>query len=182
MKTGIHPEYTKTLVRCMCGNEFETRSTAGDTITVDLCSECHPFYTGKQREAAHVLSQVGNEIARRDVAHSTLVRMRDAALELYEHLGRGSDTNIVGDYLRENWELKRSLHESVTNSEVDRSYELALASGAVGGKILGAGGGGFMLFYVPEESHPRVRRVLRHLRELPFRFDTEGSRIIHVGR
>ena len=49
MKTGIHPEYTKTLVRCMCGNEFETRSTAGDTITVDLCSERHPFYTGKQR-------------------------------------------------------------------------------------------------------------------------------------
>jgi large subunit ribosomal protein L31 len=49
MKTGIHPEYTTTLVRCMCGNEFETRSTAGDTITVDLCSECHPFYTGKQR-------------------------------------------------------------------------------------------------------------------------------------
>ena len=49
MKSGIHPEYTKTLVRCMCGNEFETRSTAGDTITVDLCSACHPFYTGKQR-------------------------------------------------------------------------------------------------------------------------------------
>ena len=49
MKAGIHPEYTKTLVRCMCGNEFETRSTAGDMITVDLCSECHPFYTGKQR-------------------------------------------------------------------------------------------------------------------------------------
>lgn len=49
MKTGIHPEYTTTTVRCTCGNEFETRSTAGDTITVDVCSVCHPFYTGKQR-------------------------------------------------------------------------------------------------------------------------------------
>lgn len=49
MKTEIHPEYTTTLVRCMCGNEFETRSTAGDNITVDVCSVCHPFYTGKQR-------------------------------------------------------------------------------------------------------------------------------------
>ena len=49
MKTDIHPEYTTTLVRCMCGNEFETRSTAGDAITVDVCSVCHPFYTGKQR-------------------------------------------------------------------------------------------------------------------------------------
>ena len=49
MKTGIHPEYTTTKVRCTCGNEFETRSTAGDTITVDVCSVCHPFYTGRQR-------------------------------------------------------------------------------------------------------------------------------------
>ncbi len=49
MKAGIHPEYTTTLVRCTCGNEFETRSTAGGSITVDVCSACHPFYTGKQR-------------------------------------------------------------------------------------------------------------------------------------
>ncbi len=49
MKTDIHPEYTETQVRCMCGNEFTTRSTAGETITVDVCSVCHPFYTGKQR-------------------------------------------------------------------------------------------------------------------------------------
>ena len=49
MKTGIHPEYTKTLVRCTCGNEFETRSTAGESISVDVCSVCHPFFTGKQR-------------------------------------------------------------------------------------------------------------------------------------
>ncbi|TCJ19405.1 50S ribosomal protein L31 [Rubrobacter taiwanensis] len=49
MKQGIHPEYTKTLVRCSCGNEFETRSTAGEVITVDVCSACHPFYTGRQR-------------------------------------------------------------------------------------------------------------------------------------
>ncbi|MGB3682652.1 MAG: 50S ribosomal protein L31 [Rubrobacteraceae bacterium] len=49
MKTDIHPEYTDTQVRCMCGNEFTTRSTAGDSITVDVCSVCHPFYTGKQR-------------------------------------------------------------------------------------------------------------------------------------
>ena len=49
MKTGIHPEYTKTLVRCMCGNEFETRSTVGEQVHLDVCSNCHPFYTGRQR-------------------------------------------------------------------------------------------------------------------------------------
>jgi large subunit ribosomal protein L31 len=49
MKTGIHPEYTNTLVRCMCGNSFETRSTATEHINLEVCSVCHPFYTGKQR-------------------------------------------------------------------------------------------------------------------------------------
>ncbi|MCA1849407.1 MAG: 50S ribosomal protein L31, partial [Actinobacteria bacterium] len=47
MKTGIHPEYTTTVVRCTCGNEFETRSTAGEHIHLDICSVCHPFYTGR---------------------------------------------------------------------------------------------------------------------------------------
>jgi large subunit ribosomal protein L31 len=49
MKTGIHPEYTRTVVRCMCGNSFETRSTAGERINLEVCSVCHPFYTGRQR-------------------------------------------------------------------------------------------------------------------------------------
>ena len=49
MKTDIHPQYDTTIVRCTCGNEFETRSTAGEAIHVDVCSVCHPFYTGKQR-------------------------------------------------------------------------------------------------------------------------------------
>ena len=49
MKTGIHPEYARTVVRCMCGNSFETRSTAGEHIHLEVCSVCHPFYTGKQR-------------------------------------------------------------------------------------------------------------------------------------
>ena len=49
MKTGIHPEYTSTAVRCMCGNSFETRSTAGEQINLEVCSVCHPFYTGRQR-------------------------------------------------------------------------------------------------------------------------------------
>ena len=49
MKTGIHPEYTNTVVRCMCGNSFETRSTAGEYINLEVCSVCHPFYTGRQR-------------------------------------------------------------------------------------------------------------------------------------
>ena len=49
MKNGIHPEYTKTVVKCACGNEFTTRSTMGDLVTIDICNKCHPFFTGKQK-------------------------------------------------------------------------------------------------------------------------------------
>jgi D-glycero-alpha-D-manno-heptose-7-phosphate kinase len=140
------------------------------------------FYTGKQRDAATVLSEVGEQIARGDSTLAALVRMRESALALVHALGAGGNADLVGRALRENWELKRSLHPSVSNADVDGAYESALRAGALGGKILGAGAGGFLLLYAPEERHPQVRECLRDLRELPFRFDSEGSRIVFVGR
>jgi D-glycero-alpha-D-manno-heptose-7-phosphate kinase len=107
--------------------------------------------------------------------------MRDSALELFHALGAGGDADLVGEALRKNWELKRSLHHSVSNAEIDRAHESALRAGALGGKVLGAGGGGFLLLYAWEERHPRVREALRGLRELSFGFDTEGSRIVFAG-
>ena len=69
MKTGIHPEYTATRVHCTrCGTEFETRSTAGDAITIDVCSNCHPFYTGKQRsvDTGGRVQRFMNRLSRQD--------------------------------------------------------------------------------------------------------------------
>lgn len=140
------------------------------------------FYTGQQRAAATVLSEVGEQIARGDATLAVLGRIRDSALELVHALGAGGSADLVGQALRENWELKRSLHPGVSNAEVDRAYESALGAGALGGKLLGAGGGGFLLLYAPEERHPDVRESLPGLRELPFRFDSEGSRILFEGR
>ena len=140
------------------------------------------FYTGRQRDAATVLSEVGEQIARSEAALTALGRMRDSALALVRALGAGGNADLVGRALRENWELKRSLHPSVSNAEVDGAYGRALEAGALGGKILGAGGGGFLLLYAPEERHPHVRESLRGLRELPFGFDSEGSRILFAGR
>jgi len=140
------------------------------------------FYTGRQRDAAAVLSQVGERIARDDVTLAALRRMRDSALELIAALGAGGNADLVGTALHENWKLKRSLHPSVSNAEVDRAYERAHSAGALGGKILGAGGGGFLLLYAPEEQQARVRASLRGWRELPFGFDSEGSRIVFAGR
>jgi D-glycero-alpha-D-manno-heptose-7-phosphate kinase len=140
------------------------------------------FYTGRQRDAAAVLSGLGEQMTRREATSAALRRMRDSALELIDALDGGGNADLVGRALHENWELKRSLHPSVSNAEIDDAYDRALKAGALGGKILGAGGGGFLLLYAPKERQARVRASLRGLRELPFGFDSEGSRIIFAGR
>jgi D-glycero-alpha-D-manno-heptose-7-phosphate kinase len=84
-----------------------------------------------------------------------------------------------GELLHEAWVLKRSLPGSVSNPEIDAHYEAARGAGAVGGKLLGAGGGGFLLFYVEPDRQSAVRTALASLFELPFRFDDSGSRITY---
>jgi D-glycero-alpha-D-manno-heptose-7-phosphate kinase len=135
------------------------------------------FYTGRSRQAGDVLGRVGDNIAQGGVTPD-LVRMRDLALSLNERLAAADDLDLMGELLHENWLLKRGLDGSVSGPEIDDAYERALAAGALGGKLLGAGGGGFLLFYVRPEQQPSVRTALRDLRELPFRFAKEGSKII----
>ncbi len=139
------------------------------------------FYTRRQRAAAGVLGELAGDIVAKPAVRTALGRMRDMALELYERLGNGGSPGLVGEFLHENWELKRGL-AGVTSDEVDGDYHLARENGAIGGKLLGAGRGGFLLFYVPPARQADVRRALSHLRELPFKFEPEGSRIMFVGR
>lgn len=140
------------------------------------------FYTGRQRAAATILDSVNKQIGTLASTSKSLDRMRDLALELFQGLGNGASPEIVGEALHENWELKRGLHESVSNGYLDELYQRARSHGALGGKVLGAGGGGFLMLYVEEDRRPAVRRALSELRELRFRFEREGSTIIHVGR
>jgi D-glycero-alpha-D-manno-heptose-7-phosphate kinase len=137
------------------------------------------FYTGKQRSAAKVLRGTDASAGSRDTTRS-LGRLRDLARELYEEMGKGN-SEALGEYLHKGWEYKRRLG-GVTSPKVDRWYADARAAGAIGGKLLGAGGGGFMLFYAPRDRHDEIRKALPDLREVSMRFDTTGSRIIHIGR
>lgn len=148
----------------------------------DLENSLLMFYTGKQRGSDAVLDQIGVSAAAGDAAQAQLARMRDLAIELYQELGADAPAERVGEYLHENWLLKRRLADGVSDEQIDGWYESARAAGAIGGKLLGAGGGGFLLFYVPRERHDAVRSALRELRELPIRIDHHGSRIISVGR
>jgi D-glycero-alpha-D-manno-heptose-7-phosphate kinase len=133
------------------------------------------FYTGRQRTAGDVLSHQ-REAARDGSATETLIAMRDLAYELRDALGEG-DIDSFGSVLHRNWELKRTLAGGVSDEELDALYARAMEAGASGGKLLGAGGGGFLLFLAPPQRHAALRAALSDLRETPFRFAANGAHI-----
>ena len=136
------------------------------------------FFTGAQRSASKILNKL--EPGSSASARRRLGRLRDLALSLYEDLGKG-DPDVLGDYLHRGWEQKRRL-VGVTTPQIDAWYVAARRAGALGGKLLGAGGGGFLLFYVPRDRQNAVRKALSELRELPITLEREGSRIMYLGR
>jgi D-glycero-alpha-D-manno-heptose-7-phosphate kinase len=133
------------------------------------------FYTGRQRAASEVLNGQQQAIRNGD-AVGALKAMRDLAYELRDRLCAG-DVDAFGPLLHRNWELKRSLANGVSDSEIDACYDDALSAGAMGGKLLGAGAGGFLLICASPERQPGVRAALARLREVPFRFAARGSHI-----
>ena len=89
------------------------------------------------------------------------------------------DFDEFGKLLDYTWKLKRGLNNNISNSFIDEIYDEAINTGAYGGKLLGAGGGGFMLFYIRKELQDKLRGRLKNLLEIPFKFDEEGSKVIY---
>jgi len=133
------------------------------------------FYTGLRRTASDVAATYVADIAARTKQLTRIRQMVNEGLSIL--CGTGS-LDAFGDLLDESWHLKRSLSGAVSNTQVDEIYAEAKRGGARGGKLLGAGGGGFVLFYVPPDCRKQVRERLRNLLWVPFRFDTTGSQII----
>ncbi len=107
-----------------------------------------------------------------------LHRIREIVLESKKILlGKGSLLSF-GNLLRESWEIKSSLSEKISNPEIDGMIQAAQHAGAQGGKILGAGGGGFLLVFAEPGVQAKVRERLSSLPEIPFRFDDQGSRVV----
>jgi len=107
------------------------------------------------------------------------LQMKSIVEESYEILvSPDRNLNEFGELMNETWKLKKTLSDKVTNSEIDELYKIALKNGAVGGKLLGAGGGGFIVFYVETENQPKVRQALNNYLHVPFKFDFDGSKII----
>jgi D-glycero-alpha-D-manno-heptose-7-phosphate kinase len=129
-------------------------------------------------------SRYASEIAREQVRNthrklSELKRMREMVSEALDILrGPVHGYEAFGRLLHESWMLKRELTELISNSTIDEIYETAIRAGALGGKLCGAGGGGFILFFVPPERQPRVKAALDHLLLVPMRFENLASHII----
>jgi D-glycero-alpha-D-manno-heptose-7-phosphate kinase len=141
----------------------------------ELNSHLMLFYTGIKRTAADVAQTYVNDIANKK-RHLRITK--DLVKEGLAVLGSGQDMTAFGELMHEAWQVKRSLSDKVSNSEVDDIYQRAIDTGAIGGKLTGAGGGGFILLFVPPDRHRPVREALSHLIYVPFKFEFSGSQII----
>ena len=137
------------------------------------------LYTGDVREASSILEEQKANTRQGDKMDS-LGKLRDMALELKGRLNGNASSDILGEVLHQGWMLKKQLASGVSNDKIDEYYQKALDAGALGGKLLGAGGGGFLLLYCPRQNQPAVKEALNHLRDLKFSLEPEGSKIIYV--
>lgn len=136
------------------------------------------FWTGLQRDAGAILGEQRSRIAE---TSETLVRMRDMAAECRDVLLQyRNDPGPLGSILDAGWQAKRSLTSKISSALIDASYAAAVAAGALGGKLVGAGGGGFLYLVVPEERQAAVRRALPEMVDIPVRYEPRGSRLLSV--
>jgi D-glycero-alpha-D-manno-heptose-7-phosphate kinase len=137
------------------------------------------FYTGITRRASGVLKDQQEAMVSQRSKQRVMKRMVQLAHDLRAELQR-NHLEAFGALLHENWQLKRSLTAGISTSRIDAWYDTARRHGAVGGKLLGAGSGGFLLFYAPRERHASIAAALAPLRQVEMRCEPEGSRIIFV--
>ncbi len=132
------------------------------------------FYTNITRPSESILVEQRENISERE---DSLAGLRELAVQARDCLKNG-DLSEFGNMLHNGWELKRGLASGVSNQNLDDLYNASRKAGAIGGKIAGAGGGGFLLLYAPLAAQDNVRNALSSLRELPFLFERDGSRVV----
>jgi D-glycero-alpha-D-manno-heptose-7-phosphate kinase len=135
------------------------------------------LYTGRTRSASELLLRQ-DAIMKRESKDDVIGRMVDLCYLMREELAKGN-VDATGYLLHEGWMLKKSLVDGISDGGIDAWYEAAREAGATGGKILGAGAGGFLLLYAPRDRHDAVLAKLSELRPIPFRFEPSGSRIVY---
>lgn len=136
------------------------------------------FYTGYVRDANKILSEQTKNLATAEDKIKGTLRLCELTRQLKREF-ESNNVDALGPILVESWEIKRSLANGITNPTIDKYYAKGIAAGATGGKLLGAGGGGFLLFFVPDPSKRQaVREALRDLVEMPVELDQSGVSIV----
>lgn len=134
------------------------------------------FYTEIKRDASDVLESQDKATQSK---RAVLAKMRDLVNPLRDVLSGNQNMRRFGEILHEGWLLKKSITDDISNTQIDNYYEKALRAGAIGGKLLGAGGGGFLLLYVEAENQVKVTRALKGLFCLDVKLDAGGTRITY---
>jgi len=134
------------------------------------------FYTGRTRSASLLLADQSTAMRSKD-RRELMRRMVQLAFEMKEQLESGT-LNHFGDLLDENWRLKAQLVSGITDTEIDTWYNIGIRNGALGGKLLGAGNGGFLMFYAEKNKHEKIIKALSGLSPVNFKFETSGSQIV----
>jgi len=134
------------------------------------------FFTDFSRDASMIAKNWIKNTPENKENLSAMNAMVDKSISI---LTRGKNMDDFGRMLDESWKIKRKLANGITNSEIDEIYKTGIKAGAIGGKLLGAGGGGFMLFYADAEAQPKIKEKLKKFLHVPFRFEYLGSQIIY---
>jgi D-glycero-alpha-D-manno-heptose-7-phosphate kinase len=139
-----------------------------------LGSDLLLFYTNKTRKSSEILTE------QKKNTEDKLEYLRKLKLFVpqVKNAIKSKQYHIVGEILHESWKIKKNLAKKITNNDINTMYEMALSAGAIGGKVSGAGGGGFLLLYVPRHKQDAVRNALKDYRELPFHLEQDGSKVI----
>lgn len=137
------------------------------------------FYTGRSRSADLILKDQEENLTKGEGAFHAGIQLRDMADRLRAELRQGIIEN-VGEYLNDAWRFKKRLSGGVTMTYIDAIYDKAVGAGAIGGKICGAGGGGFMLFSVPQGRQLAVEKALAGLQRMPFKIEKQGSCVVYA--
>ena len=153
--------------------------TISDTRIKDLQDHLMLFYTGFTRVASEVAAEQIKNTPNRKTELTAMQGMVDDGLRVLSGSGAIAD---FGKLLHEGWQLKRKMSSKISTGEIDEIYSTGVSHGAIGGKLLGAGGGGFMLFFVPPEKQATVRKALNKLIHVKFNFEYGGSKIIFYRR
>ncbi len=137
------------------------------------------FYTGITRNASAILKTQDENLKNNPEKREAMKKMVQLAFDMRTSL-QNNNVDGFGEALHENWLLKKSIADSVSSDQIEAWYAKARGAGALGGKLLGAGNGGFLMFYAPQEKHAAIGTALKGLRPVKFGFEPEGSKIIFV--